>query len=313
MKKISTKGMSREEWLKIRKNTIGGSDAAAVVGLSRYSSPYSVWADKTGRLPDKEDSEAMRLGRDLEEYVAQRFCEAAGKKVRRENNILYGEKYPFAHADVDRVVVGEKALLECKTTNTLDLKQFRTGAFPEKYYVQCVHYLAVTGYERVYLAVLVFGRGFFTYCLERDEDEINALMAAEKDFVENYVKTDTAPPADGSEATSEALAVIYGENLNDETVDLFGREYLLKEYFALKETQDDIKKRMEEIKNTIKSDIKESCYGQCAGYKVSYKPQVRESFSRKAFENAYPTIDLAPFYSVSVSRVMRINEDKQEI
>ena len=72
IKHISTKGMSREEWLKLRKKTIGGSDAAAVVGLSKWASPYSVWADKTGKVPDKEDSEAMRQGRDLEEYVASR-------------------------------------------------------------------------------------------------------------------------------------------------------------------------------------------------------------------------------------------------
>lgn len=70
IKKVSTVGMSREDWLEQRRHTIGGSDAAGIIGLSKWSSPVSVWADKTGRLPDKPDTEAMRLGRDLEGYVA---------------------------------------------------------------------------------------------------------------------------------------------------------------------------------------------------------------------------------------------------
>ena len=67
MAKISTANMSREDWLAERRNSLGGSDMGAVLGLNRWSSPYSVWAEKTGRLPPKEDSEAMRQGRNLEE------------------------------------------------------------------------------------------------------------------------------------------------------------------------------------------------------------------------------------------------------
>ncbi len=102
LKRIDTRNMQREQWLQIRRKTIGGSDAAAIVGLSHYSTPYSVWANKTGRIPDAEDNEAMRQGRDLEEYVAKRWEEATGKSVRRCNVILYNSQYPFAHADIDR-------------------------------------------------------------------------------------------------------------------------------------------------------------------------------------------------------------------
>ena len=179
---ISTAKMSHEEWLEERRKSIGGSDAAAVIGMSRFASPYTVWMDKTGRLPEKEDTEAMRIGRDLEEYVAKRFEEASGKKVRRCNYIIRNPAYPWAHADIDRRISGENAGLECKTTSTLDIRQFNGVEFPERYYAQCVHYLAVTGLDRWYLAVIVFGRGFFTYTLERDEAEISALMEAEKLF-----------------------------------------------------------------------------------------------------------------------------------
>ena len=112
LKKISTKGISREEWLERRRKTIGGSDAAGIVGLSKWASPFSVWADKTGRAAEKSDTEAMRQGRDLEDYVARRWMEDTGKRVYRLAAMLYNPQYPYAHADVDRMVVGENVRAE---------------------------------------------------------------------------------------------------------------------------------------------------------------------------------------------------------
>lgn len=77
---VSTRDMPRGEWLEHRKTGIGGSDAAAIVGMNPYVTPFALWADKTGRMPAKEDNEAMRQGRDLEQYVADRFTEQTGKK-----------------------------------------------------------------------------------------------------------------------------------------------------------------------------------------------------------------------------------------
>ena len=81
MIRISTKGMSREEWLKLRKTGIGGSDAGAICGLNPYSSPMKVYQEKTTEEDEDLDCEAMRQGRDLEEYVARRFTETTGLKV----------------------------------------------------------------------------------------------------------------------------------------------------------------------------------------------------------------------------------------
>lgn len=85
VKIVNCKEISREEWLEYRRAGIGGSDAAVIVGLNPWRSLSELYADKLGLLPDKEDNEQMRIGRDLEEYVARRFCEATGKKVRRNN------------------------------------------------------------------------------------------------------------------------------------------------------------------------------------------------------------------------------------
>ena len=137
IEKISTLDMSREKWLALRRGSIGGSDAGALLGLNPFNSPYSLWAEKTGKVipEDISDKEAVRLGNDLEEYVAQRFAEATEKKVRRCNAILKNTDYPYAHANPDRLIVGEDAGLECKTTSSFDtLQKCREGRYPDTWY-----------------------------------------------------------------------------------------------------------------------------------------------------------------------------------
>ena len=309
IQKISTKGMSREEWLMRRRKTIGGSDAAGIVGLSRWASPFSVWADKTGRAAEKEDTEAMRQGRDLEDYVARRWMEETGKRVYRLPAMLYHPKYPFAHADVDRMVMGENAGVECKTTFSLDLKQFNGVEFPVQYYAQCVHYLAVTGADRWYLAVLAYGRGFFTFVLERDQAEIEALMAAEAEFWK-LVEQDTPPDADGSEATSAALREVYPIS-EQTTADLFGRDTVLREYMRLKEDKKALDTRLGEIENTIKADMGEAESGLCGSFHISWKSQNRQTFQAKEFAKDHPSIDLAPYYKNTNLRPFKVTEEKE--
>ena len=142
-----------EEWRALRRKGIGGSDAGTICGLNRFSSLLALYADKKGLIPDKEDNEAMRLGRDLEEYVALRFKQEMAdrgtpKKVKNCNFILRHPEHQFMLANVDRLIVGENAGLECKTTNVFNQTDFDGGNVPESYYCQCQHYMAVTGADR---------------------------------------------------------------------------------------------------------------------------------------------------------------------
>lgn len=305
LKKISTKGMSREEWLRHRKQHIGGSDAAAIAGLSPYSTAYTVWADKTGRLPEPEDNEAMRLGRDLEPYVVHRWQETTGKSARRENAILINPSYPFAHANVDRMVVGENAGLECKTTNALNLKRFKGGEYPANYYVQCVHYLAITGADRWYLAVLVLGIGFHTFVIERDEEEIAALMELEAEFWE-HVETNTPPAADGETPTSDAIRTIYAECDGTDAIDLFGREALLLQYAAEADAIKRHEKEQERIKQILMQDLGEHTIGFCGSYKVTWKPTVSNRIDTARLRKEQPAV-AAQYTKQTTTRTMRIS------
>jgi putative phage-type endonuclease len=300
---IPTKNMERAEWLEERRTGIGGSEAAAIVGMSKWATPYSVYMDKLGLLPEKEDSEAMRQGRDLEEYVAARFTEQTGKKVQRCNFMIRNPKWPFALADIDRRVVGENAVLECKTTSSLDLREFNGVEFPERYYVQCVHYMAVTGAERCYLAVLVLGRGFFVYTLERDPAEIAALMAAEAEFWEK-VERRTPPEITGAEADTKAVATVWAESIGGE-VDLLGMDDLFRQLETAEETLAIAKKSKDEALNKIKERMQGAERGSCAGYKCSWKTQTRKTLDADALKAAFPAIPFDDYMKKSTSRPFR--------
>ena len=306
LKKISTLNMSREEWLEHRRNSIGGSDASAILGMNAYSSAYTVWADKLGKLPEKDDNEAMRQGRDLEAYVAQRFTEQTGKKVRRENNILWNPDFPFAHANVDRLVVGEDAGLECKTCSALRMKDFKNGAFPDSYYVQCIHYLAVTGCKKWYLAVLVLNKEFMVCEIERDEDEIKALMKSEADFWE-CVRSQNPPATDGSSSTSETIKTIFKES-NGGSVNLFGFEADLKSYMTFVSLIKDMEKQRDEVANRIKVHMGEAGNGETDGHKVSWSGYEKKTFDAKRFAADHPSLDLSEYYKNSVVRTFKVTE-----
>ncbi len=98
---VCTKDLEHAKWLRYRKQGIGGSDAGAICGLNPYCTAIHVYYDKTSDTIEETDNEAMRQGREFEEYVAQRFMEATGKKVRRTHYMYQHPKYPFMLADVE--------------------------------------------------------------------------------------------------------------------------------------------------------------------------------------------------------------------
>ena len=303
-----TLDMPREQWLELRKKGIGGSDSAAVVGLDRYRSAFDVYADKLGLRPEIPDNEAMRQGRDLEQYVAERFMEATGKKVRRRNAMLQHPEYPFMIADIDRWVIGENAGLECKTTSVLNRTKFSQGEFPPNYYVQCTHYMAVTGADRWYLAVLVLNKAFYVFTIERDEAEIQALIDAEKDFWENHVLKQIPPAPDGSESTSEIIKQLFPEAKEGFTASLYGYEDKIQAYLDLDAQIKELEKKKEAIKQELQMAIDEAEIGRAQGYVVEWKNQVRQTLDTQKLKKEQAEIYQKYLKPAQTVRVFKIKE-----
>ena len=301
---------NHEEWKALRHKYIGGSDAAAVVGMNAWVSPYTLWAEKTGRLPGFDGNLATEVGTYLEEFVAQKFAEVTGKKVRRSNLSWFNDKYPWAIANIDREIVGEDAGLEIKTTSELNLTKFKGGEYPANYYVQCMHYMAVTGKKRWYLAVLIGNRDFRWFCIERDEDEINALMDAERTF-KMLVDSDTPPVADGASSTADTLFTLYPDSI-DTTIGIGFYEKDLDNYFRLKAQRDELDEQIDGIANRIKAHLGECARGEGEKYKVSWKTQSRSTFDHKRFVKEHPEMDVSKYYKTSSSRPFKVTEMKGE-
>ena len=87
--------MNKKDWLLARQTGIGGSDAAAVLGLSKYRTPYDVFIDKTTEPEEISLTPAMRAGIKLESVVAEYYAEESGNKVINSNKILKHKKIPF--------------------------------------------------------------------------------------------------------------------------------------------------------------------------------------------------------------------------
>lgn len=227
---VSTKDMSRSEWLEIRKQGIGASDAAAAIGISPYQSRLELWMIKTGRmqqdLTNQQDEDSpMFWGNILEPIVAEHYSRKTGLKVRRVNSVLQhpDEDKAWMLANLDYAVVGsdDVQILECKTAGEFGARLWKDGV-PEYYQCQVQHQLAITGKQVADVAVLICGQEFRIYRIHRDDELIEQLIELEREFW-HFVETDTPPPADGSDSADKALRLLYPAD-NGITLDLSADE-----------------------------------------------------------------------------------------
>ena len=212
--RIPTKNMSREDWLQLRRTSIGGSDVATILGFNKYKSPYQLWLDKTGQIDiDASDpSEAAYWGNVFEKTVAEEFTRRTGAKVRNDNHMYFHREYDFLSANVDRQVVGENAILECKTASMFLSDKWEGENIPDQYIFQVQHYLNVLDKEYAYIAVLVGGQKFQWKRIERDQELIDIIQERLIAFWEVNVKQNVAPPIDGSQAATDFLKERYANS-----------------------------------------------------------------------------------------------------
>lgn len=215
LKLVRTGELSRDDWLAVRRTGIGGSDAAAAVGLNPYMSPLELWLDKTGRAdglprPDPDDTTSPTYwGTLLEPIVAASYTKQTGNRVRRVNAVLRHPSIPWMLANIDREIVGVPTvqILECKTAGEHGSRLWRDGV-PDYVTIQVQHQLAVTGKSAAHVAVLLCGQALEVHRIDRDDALIGRLIELEARFWQ-FVETDTPPPADGSESADRALRHLY--------------------------------------------------------------------------------------------------------
>ena len=224
---VNTKDMAYQDWLEVRKQGIGSSDAATACGLNPYMSMLELWLIKTGRQTQSIEDESSGIvplywGKQLEPLVAEYYSMHTNNKVRRVNAVLQHpdpDKH-FMLANLDYSVVGsdEVQILECKTAGEHGAKLWRDGV-PLYVLCQVQHQLAVTGKQAAHVCVLICGHETKIFKVTRSESVIEHIVQAERLFWE-CVENDVPPAVDASESAAKALQQLYPEHTPLSCVDL---------------------------------------------------------------------------------------------
>lgn len=307
-----TANMDHLEWLRLRQKGIGGSDAAAIAGLNKYKSPVQVYYEKVEDIKvESEQSEAAYFGHVLEDIVAKEFARRTGKKIRKRNAILQHPEYPFMLANVDRLIVGEDAGLECKTASEYLKNEWVEGEkIPDQYFIQCQHYMAVTGRSKWYIAVLIGGNKFRWDVIERDEEIINYLIEIETDFWQRVIEK-RPPEVDGSDSSTNLLNLLYpAESVIDDAAELPAELDSLID--KLESVNAEIKKyeaKKAEIENKIKAMLGEYERGYTNEYTVKWSVVNSNRFDSKRFAKEHPDL-YRQYVQASTYRRFSISKNK---
>jgi len=256
---MKTAGLSRDAWLAVRRTGIGGSDAAAAVGLSPYMSQLELWMIKTGRdaslaRPDASDTaEPVYWGTLLEPAVATAYALKTGNRVRRINAVLQHASVPFMLANLDREVLGSRdvQILECKTAAEFGARLWNDGV-PEYVQLQVQHQLAVSGKQAADVAVLLNGQRLEVHRIERDDKLIYRLIELEARFW-HFVTSDTPPPVDGTDSAERALRHLFPTD-NGATQDFSENRRLSSVFADLVSVRAEIEAR-EKTASALKQEI----------------------------------------------------------
>lgn len=298
-----------------RHEYIGGSDIAAIMGLSRWKTPLKLWLEKTQKTPapDLSDNEAVELGTELEDFVAKKFSRLTGKAVRRSPKMYQHPQYQYMRAHIDRLVTGSDELLECKTCSAFKLQEWEGDEIPQEYILQVIWYLGITGRKRAWIACLIGGQKFVYKSVEFDPELFELMVEAAKDFW-NCVLTDTPPMilADDNE-TMKSLYPTANDNIVDLTAEPEAEETInriVKKLEGFKKIIYSLEKSKDEIEAKLKDVINENSGISTAKWNITWRTQNKKDFDKKAFMEANPDL-YAEFETVSSTRVLRIKEIKE--
>lgn len=300
---VETEGLSREEWLRYRKCGIGGSDVAAILGISKWNSAISLWLDKTNQTNEPvEENEAMQWGTIMEPIIRKHFAEVTGKTVVEVKAMLQHPEHPFMLADVDGLTTddeGNPAILEIKTASEYKRAEWESD-IPSYYQTQVQHYLCVTGVQKAFVAVLIGGNSFKVYEVDADTEIQAMLVAVEKDFW-NKVQNMIRPEMDGSDAAKNLLDSLYHGGVSEEIVMPDEAIEYVDAYIEACAEEDNAKAKKQEASNHIKEIMGDYDKATCLGHSISWKPVSSERLDSKALKESEPEI-YEKYVKKSISR-----------
>ena len=289
-----------EGWLKARTRGIGGSDVGAICGVSPFTSARQIYLNKTGQFqdalkPNDAAKERMHFGHMLEPIVADEYSQRTGNKVIAVNATLVHKDYPWALANVDRLIVDDDGrpvgILECKTTSEYMNEEWESGEILMSYIYQLNWYLWILGLEKGAFACLVGGNKFYYYDVFRNDEllENTIIPAAEKFWFENVLalKEPEMQATDTDFANSIYSTVVKNSEItlpDDETNEL------ARTVFDCKAKIKELEKIMAEAQNRIKDRLQDNEIGYTKDYTIKWSPRSQVRVDTDKLKTEFPEI-----------------------
>jgi putative phage-type endonuclease len=287
-------------WKAARSRGIGGSDIGTICGVNKWSSARQLYLKKTGMYEEDFDNaanERMHFGHVLEPIVASEYERRTGNKVVCSPATLVHKDYPWALANVDRLIVDAEGkpfgILECKTASEYMADEWEEGNVPISYVYQLNWYLGITGLKYGCFAAIVGGNKFFTYEMPFNEELFNEILIPAANKFWNYnVKQMIEPELDGNDASTEFCKQEYpadGVVRNSERV-LEGSTYneLANTIVDAKAKVKEYEKVIAEASNRIKDELKDKEIGYTEDHIIKWSPRQRTAVDTKYLAEHYP-------------------------
>lgn len=292
-----TQEEDQEAWLKNRTTGIGGSDIGAICGVSHFSTARQIYLGKTGQFKDSvssDSSERMHFGHVLEPVVADEYARRSGKKLITASATLIHKDYPWARANVDRLIVDDDGVpygvLECKTTGEYNNDDWDEGDIPESYVYQLNWYLWITGLKYGAFACLVGGNKFYHYDVYRDDELIEKMRVSGEDFWNNNVLKLKEPELQAGDTdlvddtfveVKKNSEVFFEDDItNDLAFAVFSGKQKIKE----------LEDAVEEAKNRLKEKIGNNEFAYCRDFVIKWSPRSTTRVDQDKLKTDYPDI-----------------------
>lgn len=265
-----TAGMPRERWLECREHgpsgsipyTVGGSDVAAIFGISPWMTPLELWKIKKGQMKagDKLNAAQLEMGHLLEPIAAHFYAKKTGNLVTEDTFLYQHADHPYALANFDRrfkrLSDGASGILECKSCTYHKAGDWADGMYPLYYELQLRFYLAVADVNFGDFSA-IWGNNpdndLATPGLERDKAKEDMIFERLDEWIWS-LNHDKPPTMEGvaPKLALESLARIYGSSKPGPTIEFPGKyEKALRSIALLQgrisEYSDEVKKMNEEV------------------------------------------------------------------
>ena len=306
--------IAHAEWLDIRRQFLGGSDAAAVCGVNDWKSSLSVWASKVRGI-DQEMTSDMKWGNILEPIIRQEFPEEYAAEaedtieVEEAPKVFRSIAWPFMGANLDGIVTTGKhgrGGLEIKTANLYQTQYWKEGELPRQYYCQVQHYMAVTGLSH-FLVVVLLGKRLQWRFVPRNEEYIQRMVRIEQDFWREYIENGQMPIPKGLESDRRVLLHLFPSAEVEETDFPPAIAAMAERYDDLRAQIKEFETEKEMLSQAMKAEVGDAKGGRAGKWKVTWSRFERASFDRKRFREEHGKLyarytTQAPSERLSVTR-----------